>query len=72
MILAEENENEIFLNHVLKTLGECVEFFCGRDPKLENVFNFLPQVLLVLDEIFSECGIILTLRTNEITAKVMM
>lgn len=70
--MAEEEENEIFLNHVLKTLTECFEYFCGREPKLENLFNFLPQILLILDEVFSERGAILTLRTNDITSRVMM
>ena len=71
LILASQEENELFLEQTISAIEGSLVTFIGKDLKLENLYNYLSQVCLILDEAFSE-GLILTQSTEEICAKVMM
>lgn len=71
ILISKENENKIFLKNVIEKVIECIEFFCGKNLDLGLIFQYYTEILLLFDEILNE-GIVITLNTDEIVAKVLM
>lgn len=71
LVLASEEENEIFLKKIMQAIDSSLTTFVGKEIKLENIFQYISQVTLILDEIYSN-GVVLTLSPEEICSRVMM
>ena len=71
ILISNENENKIFLKNLIEKILECIEFFCGKNLDLNLIFQYYTEILLLFDEILNE-GVVVTMNTEEIVAKVLM
>ena len=71
LIVSEHTENEIILSKMLEIIEHAIDSFCGNNLSLKNVYENYEEIVLVLNEVFSN-GLVLTLNENDLIDRVLL